>query len=98
MLAAPPWMRTKSGYFLPSSKLGGRAIILWILLPRLLVNQKWRSGSQSIAADSAALKLVSARWLADSRSIRTTSAGWTALSQLAICTGAPERVAQESFV
>src|SRR5436309_11668971 len=82
MLAAPPWMRTNSGYFFVESKLGGSAMKLWIFSPRLLVNQNSRSGCQLICATRSSVKCDSAVHLPLLRSMRPTSAGWTADCQV----------------
>src|SRR4051812_27857633 len=84
MLCGPPCITTNKGYFLFSSKAGGKAIMLWMRLPALLVNQKWRSGCQSILAICAALKSVSAACVFDFKSRRKSSGGFIALSQLAM--------------
>src|SRR5438094_743135 len=53
--AGPPWMRTKSGYLPVSMKPAGLMIMLWIFLPRLLVNQKCSGGNQSMRCAAATL-------------------------------------------
>src|SRR5215510_3840278 len=86
MLACPPWMTTKSGYFFDSSNPGGRATKLWMRRPSRPVNENSRSGCQSI--DSAVFVVNDVRKVLAplAGSIRTISDGRMALSQLANAT------------
>src|ERR1700760_2885643 len=87
MLAAPPWMKTSSGYFFDGSKFGGRKIMLWILRPPVLVKSKWIGGAQSMLAASAVSTLVRLAWVLAAGSMRTISCGLTELPKLAISIG-----------
>src|SRR2546426_12736467 len=80
-------MRTKSGYFFVSSNAGGSTIMLWILRPRELVNQKCRGGCQSMLRAFSTLKSVRLRCELVVGSTRTTSAGSTELPHCATITG-----------
>src|ERR1051325_6833090 len=94
MLAAPPWMKISSGYFFVGSNAGGRKIMLWIFLPRLLTNQKWRGGSQSVLRAAVKLNADSVRCRAFGASMRTTSAGMMELPHSATITGAFSEMAR----
>ena len=57
--------------------------MLWIFLPRELVNQKWRGGSQSMPRACSTSNSVRLRCEFAGTSTRTTSAGSTELAHSA---------------
>jgi hypothetical protein len=83
MFAWPPWMRTKSGYFLAGSKPGGSTTKLCTDLPLSFVNENSCRGCQSSFDAASVVKLVRADCFLRAGSMRTISAGRIALPQLA---------------
>src|SRR3954469_17304947 len=75
MLAAPPCIRARRGYFFVWSNPGGRTRKLWIFLPRDDVNQKCTGASQSTRAAFSTLNAVTGATVFEAGSTRTTSAG-----------------------
>src|SRR3954469_7291783 len=75
MLAAPPCIRARRGYFFVWSNPGGSTRKLWIFLPRDDVNQKCTGASQSMRSAFSTLNAVMFVHFFATGSTRTISFG-----------------------